>query len=192
MPRWSQCALKTTYSFFAFVTAEESGLLGSDWFARNPPVPAKQIVADLNVDGGNILGRTRDLTVLGDTKSSLGSTIATLVRPMGMRISPDDHPERGHFYRSDHFSFAKVGVPAVSIGAGTDYSDHPAGWGATQEQDYTDNRYHQPSDEYRPTFDLTGAAQLSQIIYRLGVKLGNDTAWPTWSKDAEFRRPSTM
>ena len=177
---------------FAFVTAEESGLLGSDWFARNPPVPAKQIVADLNVDGGNILGRTRDLTVLGDTKSSLGGTIASLVRPMGMRISPDDHPERGHFYRSDHFSFAKVGVPAVSIGAGNDYADHPAGWGAKQEQDYTDNRYHQPSDEYRGDFDLAGAAQLSQIIYRLGVKLGNDTTWPTWSKSAEFRRPSAM
>ncbi|HEX2780887.1 MAG TPA: M28 family peptidase [Gemmatimonadaceae bacterium] len=173
---------------FAFVTAEESGLLGSDWFATHPPVPTKQIVANVNVDGGNILGRTRDLTVLGDTKSSLGATIATLVRPMGMRISPDDHPERGHFYRSDHFSFAKVGVPAVSIGAGNDFVDHPSGWGAQQEEDYTEHRYHQPSDEYKPNFDLTGAAQLSQIVYRLGLKLANDTAWPSWARDAEFKR----
>ena len=118
---------------FAFVTAEESGLLGSDWFASHPPVPAKQIVADINLDGGNILGRTRDVTVLGENKSTLGSTVAAMIRPQGMRISPDDHPERGHFYRSDHFSFAKAGIPAVSIGSGNDYVDHPAGWGAQQE-----------------------------------------------------------
>ena len=173
---------------FAFVTAEESGLLGSEWFATHPPVPAKQIVANLNVDGGNILGRTRDVTVLGDTKSTLGSTIAAMIRPQGMRISPDDHPERGHFYRSDHFSFAKAGIPSVSIGAGNDFTDHPAGWGAQQEEDYTSHRYHQPSDEYRENFDLSGAAQLSQLVYRLAIKLGNDTAWPSWAKDAEFRR----
>ena len=173
---------------FAFVTAEESGLLGSDWFASHPPVPAKQIVADLNLDGGNILGRTRDVTVLGENKSTLGGTIAAMIRPQGMRISPDDHPERGHFYRSDHFSFAKAGIPSVSIGSGNDYVDHPAGWGAQQEEDYTEHRYHQPSDEYREGFDLSGAAQLSQLVYRLAVKLGNDTAWPSWAKDAEFRR----
>ncbi|NUQ21315.1 MAG: M28 family peptidase [Gemmatimonadaceae bacterium] len=173
---------------FAFVTAEESGLLGSDWFATHPPVPAKQIVADINLDGGNILGRTRDVTVLGENKSTLGSTIAAMIRPQGMKISPEDHPERGHFYRSDHFSFAKAGIPAVSIGSGNDYVDHPAGWGALQEEDYTEHRYHQPSDEYKPGLDLSGAAQLSQLVYRLAIKLGNDTAWPAWAKDAEFKR----
>jgi len=173
---------------FAFVTAEESGLLGSEWFATHPPVPVKQIVADLNLDGGNILGRTRDVTVLGENKSTLGSTIAAMIRPQGMRISPDDHPERGHFYRSDHFSFARAGIPSVSIGAGNDFTDHPAGWGAQQEEDYTAHRYHQPSDEYRENFDLSGAAQLSQLVYRLAIKLGNDSAWPAWAKDAEFKR----
>ena len=112
-------------------------------------VPTDAIVANLNIDGGNVLGETRDLNVLGDTKSSLGATIADLVRPRGMRLSPDDHPERGYFYRSDHFAFAKVGVPAVSIGEGSDFVGRPAGWGAEQNEDYTVNRYHQPSDEYR-------------------------------------------
>ena len=133
----------------AFVTAEESGLLGSEYLSMNPLVPTDAIVANLNIDGGNVLGETRDLNVLGDTKSSLGATIADLVRPRGMRLSPDDHPERGYFYRSDHFAFAKVGVPAVSIGEGSDFVGRPAGWGAEQNEDYTVNRYHQPSDEYR-------------------------------------------
>jgi len=173
---------------FAFVTAEESGLLGSEWFGQHPTVPRQQIVADINLDGGNVLGRTRDLTVLGDTKSSLGPTLAAMIKPLGMRITPDDHPERGAFYRSDHFSFAKVGVPSVSIGAGNDFVDHPTGWGAEQDEDYTEHRYHQPSDQYDPKFDLSGATQLSQIVLRLGLKLANDSAWPQWAKGAEFKR----
>lgn len=173
---------------FVFVTAEESGLLGSEWFGQHPTVPKSQIVAALNMDGGNVLGRTRDLTVLGDTKSSLGPTIAAMIKPLGMRISPDEHPERGAFYRSDHFSFAKVGIPSVSIGAGTDFVDHPAGWGSQQEDEYTEHRYHQPSDQYDPKFDLSGATQLSQIVLRLGLRLANDPSWPQWSKGAEFKR----
>ena len=173
---------------FVFVTAEESGLLGSEWFGQHPTVAKSQIVAALNMDGGNVLGRTRDLTVLGDTKSSLGPTIAAMIKPMGMRISPDDHPERGAFYRSDHFSFARVGIPSVSIGAGNDFVGRPKEWGAQQDDDYTEHRYHQPSDQYDPKFDLTGATQLSQIVLRLGLKLANDPSWPTWSKGAEFKR----
>jgi Zn-dependent M28 family amino/carboxypeptidase len=173
---------------FVFVTAEESGLLGSEWFGQHPTVPKSQIVAALNMDGGNVLGRTRDLTVLGDTKSSLGPTIAAMIKPLGMRISADEHPERGAFYRSDHFSFAKVGIPSVSIGAGTDFVDHPAGWGSQQEEDYTEHRYHQPSDQYDPKFDLSGATQLSQLVLRLGLKLANDPGMPQWSKGAEFKR----
>ncbi len=173
---------------FVFVTAEESGLLGSEWFGQHPTVPKSQIVAALNMDGGNVLGRTRDLTVLGDTKSSLGPMIAAMIRPMGMRISPDDHPERGAFYRSDHFSFAKVGIPSVSIGAGNDFVGRPKEWGAQQEEDYVAHRYHQPSDQYDPKFDLSGATQLSQIVLRLGLKLANDPSWPTWAKGAEFKR----
>lgn len=179
---------------FVFVTAEESGLLGSAYFAQTPTVPAAQIVANLNVDGGNLLGRTRDLNVLGDTKSSLGPQLAAMVRPDGMRLSADLHPEAGHFYRSDHFSFAKAGIPAVSIGAGTDVVGKPAGWGAQQDDDYTAHRYHQPSDEYRPDFDLTGAAQLSEIILRFAQQLANAPGVPTWNRDAEFRavRPAVQ
>jgi Zn-dependent M28 family amino/carboxypeptidase len=174
---------------FVFVTGEESGLLGSDYFARNPTVPAAQIVANLNLDGGNLLGRTRDLNVLGDTKSSLGPQLAAMVRSDGMRLSADLHPEAGHFYRSDHFSFAKAGIPAVSIGAGTDVVGKPAGWGAQQDDDYTAHRYHQPSDEYRPDFDLTGAAQLSEIVLRFALQLANASGVPTWNRDAEFHAP---
>lgn len=172
---------------FVFVTAEESGLLGSRFFAENPTVPVERIIANLNVDGGNLRGRSRDLNVLGDTKSSLGPSLAAYIRSRGMRISPEEHPERGHFYRSDHFSFAKVGVPAVSIGEGTDFVGRPRGWGEQQGEDYTAHRYHQPSDEYRPDFDLTGAVQLSEIVLGFGRLLANAPGVPTWNADAEFR-----
>jgi Zn-dependent M28 family amino/carboxypeptidase len=172
---------------FVFVTAEESGLLGSAYFAENPTVPIDKIVANINVDGGNLLGRTRDLRVLGDTKSSLGPALARFVQPRGMRLTPDEHPERGYFYRSDHFSFAKAGIPAVSIGAGTDFVGRPREWGVQQLEDYTAHRYHQPSDAYRPDFDLSGAVQLSEIVLGFGRWLANSRTVPTWNADAEFR-----
>jgi Zn-dependent M28 family amino/carboxypeptidase len=176
----------------AFVTAEESGLLGSEYLALNPLVPTEQIVANLNVDGGNVLGETRDLTVLGDTKSSLGPQLAALIQPQGLRISPDAFPERGYFYRSDHFAFAKVGVPSVSIGEGDDFIGRPSGWGKEQAEDYTTKRYHQPADEYDPTWDLRGAVQLSNIVLELTRALANSRVWPTWNADAEFRRAPRM
>jgi Zn-dependent M28 family amino/carboxypeptidase len=172
---------------FVFVTAEESGLLGSQYYAEHPTVLADKIVANVNVDGGNVLGRVRDLSVLGDTKSSLGPSLAAFIRPRGMVLSPDPHPERGYFYRSDHFSFAKVGVPAVSIGAGNDYVGRPKGWGEAQGEDYTAHRYHQPSDEYRADFDLSGAVQLSEIVLGFGRWIANAPTVPTWNTDAEFR-----
>ncbi len=173
---------------FSFVTAEESLLLGSQYLAENPPVPVESMVANLNMDGGNLLGRTRDLNVLGDTKSSLGAQLATLIRPQGMRITPEEFPERGSFYRSDHFAFAKVGVPSVSIGEGNDFVGRPKGWGTQQGEDYTAHRYHQPGDEYRPDFDLSGAVQLSNIVLSFARTLASDARWPTWNKDAEFQR----
>ena len=171
---------------FVFVTAEESGLLGSAWFAQNPTVPASQIIGALNVDGGNTLGRTRDLAVLGEKKSSLGAELAEFVRPNGMRLSPELHPEAGEFYRSDHFSFAQAGIPAVSIGAGDDFIGRPRAWGKQQNDDYTAHRYHQPSDAYRPDFNLEGAVQLSEIVLKFGLQLANEHRVPTWSRDAEF------
>ncbi len=175
---------------FVFVTAEEAGLLGSSYFASNPTVPASKIIADLNMDVITLEGRVKDLTVLGDNKSSLGPMLAHFISRDGMRISPDDHPEAGHFYRSDHFSFAKAGIPAVSIGAGSDYEGRPKGWGVERENDYTAHRYHQPSDEYSPDFDLRGAAQIATIVQQFGAALANSPAKPTWNKDAEFRAVS--
>ncbi|MDP9280372.1 MAG: M28 family peptidase, partial [Gemmatimonadota bacterium] len=172
---------------FIFVTAEESGLLGSAYFGEHPTVPASKIIAALNMDVVNVNGRVRDLNVMGDNKSSLGPTLAQMVRAQGIRLSPDAHPEAGHFYRSDHFSFAKVGIPAISIGPGVDYVGRPAGWGQKQAEDWTAHNYHQPSDEYRSDWDLTGAAQLGDIVYRLGVELGNARSVPVWNADAEFK-----
>ena len=172
---------------FVFVTAEESGLLGSAYFAEHPTVPIDRIVANVNVDGGNLLGRTTDLSVLGVNKSSLGPSLDVLARARGMRLSPEAHPEQGHFYRSDHFSFAKAGVPSVSIGAGDDYVGRPKGWGVQQDEDYTAHRYHQPSDEYRPDFDLSGAVQLSHIVLDFARMLANAPGVPQWNPDAEFR-----
>ena len=172
---------------FVFVTAEESGLLGSAYFGAHPTVPVSKIIAALNMDIVPLNGRVRDLNVIGDNKSSLGPALAQLVKSEGIRLSPDAHPEQGHFYRSDHFSFAIVGIPSVSIGGGVDYMGRPAGWGLQQSEDYTAHRYHQPSDEYRPDFDLSGAAQLAEIVYRFGLSLGNARTVPTWNADAEFR-----
>jgi len=172
---------------FVFVTAEESGLLGSEYFGVHPTVPTRDIIAALNVDGGNVLGRVRDLSVLGDDKSSLGPSLATLIKPDGLSLSADAHPEQGHFYRSDHFSFAKVGIPAVSIGSGNDFVGKPAGWGVQQDDAYTEHDYHQPSDEYHADWDMSGAAQLSAIVYRFGQSLANASTIPTWNADAEFK-----
>lgn len=172
---------------FAFVTAEEAGLLGSTWFAQHPPAADTPIIADLNVDVVTVSGKVRDLNVLGADKSTLGPMLARLIQPQGVRIAPDPHPEAGDFYRSDHFSFAKAGIPAVSIGAGTDYVGRPADWGLQQDADYNANRYHQPSDEYSPTFDLSGAVEIGDIMLRFATQLANQSVLPVWNADAEFK-----
>jgi Zn-dependent M28 family amino/carboxypeptidase len=172
---------------FLFVTAEESGLLGSQYFGEHPTVPASDIVADLNLDVVTVSGKVRNLDVLGDNKSSLGPMLATFIKPQGMVVSPDAHPEAGHFYRSDHFSFAKVGVPAVSIGAGEDYVGKPKDYGAKIGEDYNSHRYHQPSDAYSPDFDLSGAVQISSIVLNFARNLANSSVMPTWNADAEFK-----
>jgi Zn-dependent M28 family amino/carboxypeptidase len=173
---------------FAFVTAEESGLLGSAYFAQSPTVPLSQIAANLNVDEANFVGPTRDVVLLGLEKSSLGPSLAAMLRPDGIRVMPKEHPERGQFYRSDHFSLAKAGVPAVSIESGIDFVGKPKGWGEQWWEEYNDKRYHQPSDEYRPDFDLSGSVQLGEIVLRFARRLADAPAMPTWNADAEFHR----
>ena len=173
---------------FTFVTVEESGLLGSQWFAENPTVPLGSMVANLNVDGGNIIGPTTDFTALGEDKSSLGPMFHEYVRPLGYTVMPDARPEAGRFYRSDHFSFAKAGIPALFFGAGTTVRDRPAGWGQQQIDDFTANRYHQPADEYRPDFDLRGAVELSNVVFGFARLVADADRAPTWNPDAEFQR----
>ena len=173
---------------FVFVTAEESGLLGSAYFAQSPTVPLSQIAANLNVDETNFRGRTRDLIALGENKSSLGPQLGALLREEGMHLTPKEHPEAGHFYRSDHFSLAKAGVPALSIEEGLDFIGRPKEWGLQQVDDYDAHRYHQPSDEYRPDFDLSGALQMTDLIYRFARRVADAPTMPTWNADAEFHR----
>jgi Zn-dependent M28 family amino/carboxypeptidase len=171
---------------FVLVDAEESGLLGSQFFAENPPVPIGSIIANVNVDNPYGVTRFRDLAPIGATKSSLGPTLEEFVRPMGVRLSPEEAPEQGFFYRSDHFSFARVGVPGIMLRTGTDYVDRPAGWGATQHSEYRAQRYHQPSDEYVPGADMSGLAQLVGIAHGFGSLLANSAVVPTWNPDSEF------
>jgi Zn-dependent M28 family amino/carboxypeptidase len=173
---------------FAFVTAEESGLLGSAYFAQSPTVPLSQIAANVNVDETNFVGPTRDVVLLGLDKSSLGPSLAAMLTPEGIAVMPKEHPERGHFYRSDHFSLAKAGVPSVSIESGTNFVGKPKGWGEQWWEDYNDKRYHQPSDEYRPDFNLSGSVQLGEIVLRFARRLADAPAMPTWNANAEFRR----
>ena len=172
---------------FVFVTAEEAGLLGSEYFGQHPPVPATKIIADLNIDNPRLTGRFKTVEVLGANKSSLGPALAVMLRPSGITIVPEAHPEQGHFYRSDHFSLAKVGIPAVDIKGGLDIEGRPAGWGKEQADDYTAHRYHQPSDDYAHIRSLEDAAQLGEIVYRFGFQLANSETIPTWNLDAEFR-----
>jgi Zn-dependent M28 family amino/carboxypeptidase len=172
---------------FVFVTAEESGLLGSAYFGQNPTVPIGRIIANLNMDGVTLHGRVRTLRVLGADKSSLGPQLGRMVAADDMRIAPDAYPERGYFFRSDHFSFAKAGVPAISVAAGMDYVGRPEGWGQQRAEEYTAQRYHQPSDEYREDFDYSGAVQLSEIVLRLARQLSTMQGVPAWNADAEFR-----
>lgn len=172
---------------FIFVTLEESGLLGSAYFAEHPTVPASKIIADLNIDNSPLLGRFRDLLVLGDNKSSLGPSLLAMVKKEGIRFTPDAHPEAGHFYRSDHFSFAKAGIPAVDLKSGYDYVGKTDAWARAQLDEYTAKRYHQPSDNYSASFNIANAVQLADIAYRFGLLLANEKTIPTWNADAEFR-----
>ncbi|HEY3119461.1 MAG TPA: M28 family peptidase [Vicinamibacteria bacterium] len=171
---------------FAAVAAEEQGLLGSQYFAAHPPLPAGRIAANINMDGINIWGRTRDLTMIGLGKSSLDEWILGLAALQGRKVVADQFPDKGFFYRSDQFNLAKVGVPAAYFDAGTDVIGKPAGWGRDQQEKYEANDYHQPSDELRPDWDFSGAVEDGQLFFYLGEKVANETAMPRWNPGDEF------
>lgn len=169
------------------VTAEEKGLLGSKWYAANPLYSLEKTLAVINMDGLNTWGRTRDVISVGMGNSSLHDVLAKHAQAQGRVVLPDDEPEKGFFYRSDHFSFAKFGVPGLHAGSGMDYLDRPAGWGQRVRDEYTARDYHKPSDEIRAEWDLSGAVEDLRLFYRVGAELAGAAPWPAWSEGAEFR-----
>ncbi|HEX6784445.1 MAG TPA: M28 family metallopeptidase [Sphingomicrobium sp.] len=172
---------------FLAVTAEEKGLLGSEYYAQNPLFPAAKTVGVINTDGGSVFGRERNFTISGNAKLDLLDDLIVEGKKQGRYYSPDPHPEAGHFYRSDHFSFAKVGVPAISFDAGNDLVNGGVARGEALDKEYTEKHYHQPSDEWQPTWDFSGMAEDDQLLNNLGRDLANSRAWPNWSNDSEFR-----
>lgn len=172
--------------YFASVTAEEQGLLGSEYLAKHPPIEPGRIAANINIDGVSIFGRTRDLTMVGLGKSSLDPIIVSLAKMEGRVVKPDQFPDRGHFYRSDQFNMAKVGVPAAYFDSGTDMIGKPAGWGKQRIEQWEEKDYHQPSDELRDDWDLAGAVEDVRLDFWLGVKVANADRMPEWNRGDEF------
>ena len=172
---------------FLAVTAEEKNLLGSEYYAQNPLFPAAKTAGVLNTDGGQIWGPAKNFTISGNAKLGLLDMLIAEGKKQGRYYSPDPHPEAGHFYRSDHFSFAKVGVPAISFGDGDDLVKGGVARGEALSQEYVTKHYHQPSDEWSPSWDFSGMAQDVELLHNLGRDLANSRAWPNWSGDSEFR-----
>ena len=172
---------------FLAVTAEESGLLGSRWYSENPIFPLEKTVANINMDNLNTFGPMRDIVVVGDGSSEMENYLQEAADKQNRDLAAEPNPERGYYYRSDHFNFAKVGVPALYAGSGEDSREHGREWGAEQAQEYTDNRYHAPSDEYDPDWDLSGAAQDIFIYFDIANKLSQETTFPNWFEGNEFK-----
>jgi len=179
-------APKRTMLFLA-VTAEEKGLAGAKFYAENPLYPLNQTLADINMDGVNQWGRTKDITVIGYGNSTLDDVLRDLATPLGRTLAPDAEPEKGFFYRSDHFEFAKQGVPALYVEAGIDFIGKPAGYGRQKRDEYTSNDYHKPSDEMKPDWDLSGAVEDLRLLYAVGNHIANDPVWPAWKPGTEFK-----
>lgn len=172
---------------FLSVTAEEKGLLGSEYYAKHPIYPLKKTVAVLNMDGMNVLGKTKDATIIGYGQSNLDDLAKKYAAAHGKVVKPDPQPEHGSYYRSDHFSFAKQGVPSLDMSSGIDFIGKPEGWGIEQRKEYTAKRYHKPADAFDPNWDLSGAVEHLQMLFQIGEDLANSTTWPEWSASSEFR-----
>jgi len=172
---------------FLAVTAEEQGLLGSKYYAENPIYPRDKTVAAINMDGLNVYGEMRDITVIGYGNSELDGYVEDAARRQGRRVRPDPEPEKGYFYRSDHFSFAKQGIPALYTDQGIDHVQHGEEWTLDKLEEYTQERYHKPGDEFNPDWDLSGAVQDLRLLFRVGYELSNETDFPEWSEGTEFK-----
>ena len=172
--------------YFAAVTAEEQGLRGSEYLGQKPPLPAQDIVLDLNFDDIPPLGEPEETELVGSERTTFYPVVQATAREFGLVIRPDARPEAGHYYRSDHFSLARVGVPAFSVNVGEKFKGHPAEWGAQQAADYTEHRYHQPTDEYRPEMDFTGNAKMARFGFALGWRAASQPGSIGWQPGDEF------
>ena len=172
---------------FLNVTAEEKGLLGSEYYATHPLYPLATTAGVINMDALDPHGPTRNFTISGNAKLGLLDDLVTDAKQFNMVYTPDPKPEAGYFFRSDHFSFAKRGVPAVSFGSGNDWVDGDVKAGDAAEAEYTARHYHQPSDEWQASWPFTGIARDLQLLYTVGSQLANSNQWPGWGKDSEFR-----
>jgi Zn-dependent M28 family amino/carboxypeptidase len=170
----------------ALVGAEEQGLLGSKYYADNPTFAPGKIAANLNYDGGNIWGHTHDVTFVGLGKSSIDAIVTAIAAEQGRVVKPDQFADRGYFYRSDQFSFAKIGVPAMYLDTGTEFVDRPADWGKQQVNHYTDVNYHQPSDEYDDSWNFDGMVSDALLGYWTGLAIANTDRMPVWNAGDEF------
>jgi Zn-dependent M28 family amino/carboxypeptidase len=170
-------------------TAEEQGLIGAEWYTRHPLVPIAKTAANVNLDSMNILGPTRDFVPLGAERSTLKAVVDAIARERGLRISPDQRPEQGLFYRSDHFPFAKVGVPAISLKQGDEYIGRAKDWGQKKFQEYNQAHYHQPSDEFRENeWDFKGMIQEADFAMALVRRIADLPTMPKYNPDDEFAR----
>jgi Zn-dependent M28 family amino/carboxypeptidase len=172
---------------FLAVTAEEKGLLGSEYYATHPLYPIGKTVADLNVDAWLPDGRQKDFTVRGTAKLDLVDDVIAAGKAQGRYFVPDPHPETGGFYRSDHFPFAKAGVPAISFSPGLDLVNGGTARGEALSKEFNAKHYHQPSDEWHADWDWSGVAENAALLHQVGLKLANSREWPNWGADSEFR-----
>ncbi|MFQ3202208.1 M28 family metallopeptidase [Pseudoalteromonas sp. M58] len=173
---------------FLAVTAEEQGLLGSKYYAANPVIPANKTVANINMDSLNLLGKVKDISVVGIGKSQMDELLATAAKEQGRTVSGDPKPSSGGYYRSDHFAFANMGVPAMYAGGGTQAFDDETANYRKRMSLVLRGCYHQPCDRYRDEWDLSGAVQDLQLFYKVGFDISQQTQWPTWNENSEFQR----
>jgi len=172
---------------FLTVTAEEQGLLGSEYYATHPVYPLNKTVADLNMDALGDYGETNDFSVTGKGQNELEDYVDDLAKQDGKTTTGDKNPGAGGYYRSDHFSFAKVGVPALDINNGANNTVHGEAWGKQQQKEYNEKHYHQPSDNYSPAMNADGMAEVANLLFNVGLKLSNETTFPGWKNGSEFK-----
>lgn len=172
---------------FLSVTGEEQGLLGSEYYTEHPLYPLARTAANINMDGMNVLGKTRDIVEIGMGKSTLDEVVAAVAKEQGRVVRPDPEPEKGSYYRSDHFSFAKAGVPAFDPDRGDDYIGKPEGWGLKMRDQYTAEDYHKPSDVIKPYWDMSGTVQDCELYFAVGYRVANTGKMPEWKPGAEFK-----